>query len=366
MPTESRAAVLFKRGEPLRIETVVVADPGPGEVLIKLAATGLCHSDLHLIDDKIEYGMPYPLPLVPGHEGMGVVVAAGAGAPAREGDRVIPYLLPDCGECFFCKSGKTNMCVQLSRSTRRDGKAYFTLNGQRVTAASGTGTFSEYVCVPGDQIVKVNPQATPDPCCCIACAVTTGVGSALLVAKVEPGSSVVVFGAGGVGLSVIQGARIAGAKLIVAVDINGEKQAVARSMGATHFLNAATENLPAEVVKLTGIGADYVFDTVGTMAVVQAGLASLHRGGWAQMIRIAMDQEPNAKIGLAAFGGKTFRGSLMGGAKRADVARFVDWYVEGKLNLEGFISHRLPLERINEGFDLMRAGKTARAIVIYD
>jgi S-(hydroxymethyl)glutathione dehydrogenase/alcohol dehydrogenase len=366
MPTKSRAAVLFKRGEPLRIETIDVADPGPGEVLIKLAATGLCHSDLHLIDDKIAYGMPYPLPLVPGHEGMGVVCAAGAGAPAKEGDMVIPYLLPDCGECVFCTSGRTNMCVQLSRSTRTDGKAYFSLNGQRITAASGTGTFSQYVCVPGDQVVKVNPAAKPDPCCCIACGVTTGVGSAMLVAKVYPGASVLVFGAGGVGLSVVQGARIAGAKTIIAVDQNPDKEAVALKMGATHFLNAAMENLPAEVIRLTGIGADFAFDTVGLMSVVHQALASLHRGGWSELIRIAMDQEPEATMHISEFAGRTYRGSLMGGAKRADVARFVDWYVEGKLNLDGFISHRLTLDQINEGFDLMRQGKTARAVVIYD
>jgi S-(hydroxymethyl)glutathione dehydrogenase/alcohol dehydrogenase len=367
MPTKSRAAVLYKRGEPLRIETIEVADPGPGEVLIKLAATGLCHSDLHLIDDKIDYAMAYPLPLVAGHEGMGTVVAAGAGAPAKEGDLVIPYLLPDCGECVFCKSGRTNFCVQLGRSTRTDGKTYFSLpNGQRVTPASGTGTFSQYLCVPGDQVVKVNPKAQPDPGCCIGCAVTTGVGSALLVAKVYAGASVVVFGAGGVGLSVVQGARIAGARTIVAVDVNAEKAEAARRMGATHFLSAAAENLPAEVVRLTGMGADFAFDTVGTVAVVRQALASLHRGGWAELIRIAIDQEPEATMHLSEFGGRAFRGSMMGGAKRADVARFVDWYVEGKLSLDGLVSHRLPLERINEGFDLMRQGKTARAVVVYD
>jgi S-(hydroxymethyl)glutathione dehydrogenase / alcohol dehydrogenase len=366
MPTKSRAAVLFKRGEPLRIETIDVADPGPGEVLIKLAASGLCHSDLHLIEDKIEYGMPYPLPLVPGHEGMGIVVSAGQGAPVKEGDTVIPFLLPDCGECVFCKSGRTNLCAQLGRSARPGGKAYFTLKGRPVTAASGTGTFSEYVCVPGDQVVKVNPRATPDPCCCIACGVTTGVGSALLVAKVREGDAVVVFGAGGVGLSVIQGARIAGARTIIAVDMNAEKEAIARSMGATHFLHARNENLGADVVALTGMGADFAFDTVGTAQVVRQALASLHRGGWSEFIRIAMDQEPEAAFHLSEFGGKAFRGSLMGGAKRADVARFVDWYVEGKLSLDGFVSHRLRLDQINDGFDLMRQGKTARAVIVYD
>lgn len=366
MTTKSRAAVLFKRGEPLRLETIDVADPGPGDVLIKLAATGLCHSDLHLIDDKIEYAMPYPLPLVPGHEGMGVVVAAGADAPVKEGDTVIPYLLPDCGKCHFCKSGRTNLCTQLGRSARPGGKTYFSLNGQPVTAASGTGTFSEYVCVPGDQVVKVDPQASPDPCCCIACGVTTGVGSVLLVAKVQPGDAVIVFGAGGVGLSVIQGARIAGARTIIAVDMNRDKESVALAMGATHFLNAGTENLASEVIKITGMGADFAFDTVGTAQVVRQALASLHRGGWSEFIRIAMDQEPEATFRLSEFGGKAYRGSLMGGAKRADVARFVDWYVEGKLNLDGYVSHRLKLDQINEGFDLMRQGKTARAVILFD
>ena len=220
--------------------------------------------------------------------------------------------------------------------------------------------------MPGDQVVKVNPKAKPDPGCCIGCAVTTGVGSALLVAKVYPGAAVVVFGAGGVGLNVIQGARIAGARVIIAVDVNDEKEAVARRMGATHFLNAATENLPGEVAKLTGMGADFAFDTVGAMGVVRQALASLHRGGWAELVRIAIDQEPEAVMRLAEFGGKTYRGSMMGGAKRADVARFVDWYVDGVLDLEGLVSHRLPLERINEGFDLMRQGKTARAVVVFD
>jgi S-(hydroxymethyl)glutathione dehydrogenase/alcohol dehydrogenase len=196
--------------------------------------------------------------------------------------------------------------------------------------------------------------------------VTTGVGSALLVAKVYPGASVVVFGAGGVGLSAVQGARIAGATTIIAVDLNMEKEDIARKMGATHFLNAASENLPGEVAKITGIGADFAFDTVGTMAALRQAIASLHRGGWAEFVRIAMDQEPDVPIKLAEIGGRIFRSTLMGGAKREDVARFVDWYVEGKLSLDGFVSHRLPLERINEGFDLMRQGKTARAVVVYD
>lgn len=366
MPTKSPAAVLFKRGEPLRIETIDVADPGPGEVLIRHAATGLCHSDLHLFEEKVHPAMDYALPLVAGHEGFGVVAAAGAGVHLREGDTVMPYLMPDCGECIFCKSGRTNLCVQAGRSARPDAKSCFTLGGRSVTAARGTAAFSQYVCVPEDQVVKVNPKATAVPCCCIGCAVATGAGAVLLVAKVHPGSSVIVFGAGGVGLSVIQGASMAGAATIIAVDLEDEKEGVAMKMGATHFFNAACPGLQDEVTKLTGIGADFAFDTVGGAAVTRQALSCLHRGGWAQMVRLGMDMDPDASLTVSELAGVTCRSSIMGGAKRSDVARFVDWWVEGKLNLDGLVSHQFPLERINEGFDLMREGKGARTVVLFD
>lgn len=364
MPVESRAAIQFEAGAPLRVETIKVADPGPGEVLIRLAAAGLCHSDLTFIEGKSAHAMP----VVYGHEGMGKVVVAGPSVSSvAPGDIVIPYLVPDCGQCAYCLSGRTNQCVEMGRSFRPGFPDWFDFNGHAVRSFLGLGTFSEYIVVPEDQVQVVNAAASVAEGCCIGCGVTTGLGAALIIADIERGSSVVVIGLGGVGLSVIQGARIAGATTIVGVDINPDKEATARRFGATHFLNGATQDVAAEVIKLTTIGADYAFDCVGAGPLFRLGLSTLSRGGWAKMVSVGInhDSEPVPMV-WSDLAGRSWRRAFMGGAKRGDMARYVDWFVEGKIDLRDMVTHRLRLDEINDGFDLMRAGKTNRAVILYN
>lgn len=363
MPISSRAAIMFEPHKPLRIETVQVADPGPGEVLIKLEIASLCHSDLGHID----WHFPHPLPAILGHEGIGTVVKAGEGVTeVVEGDVVIPYLVPDCGECPYCLSGRTNFCVQLGRSYAPGFPTAFSFNGQPVNGMLSLGTFSEYLVVPRDQVQKVNPAAPKEQASCIGCGVTTGVGAAVLSAKVEPGSSVLVTGLGGVGLSAIQGAKIAGAKIIIGADVNPDKEALARQMGATHFVNPAKENLQQVVFGLTGIGADYAFECAGNAKAWEQGLSCLSSGGWAKMTSVGLiPEDVPVPATWQSMSGKNWTFCLMGGAKRKDMARFVDWFVEGKLDLSHMVSHEIKLDDINEGFDLMRQGKTARVIIRY-
>lgn len=363
MPVESRAAIMFSPREPLRVETVTVADPGPRDVLIRLDAASLCHSDLGYIDAKF----PHPLPAILGHEGIGTVVRKGADVSVvEEGDVVIPYLLPDCGECPYCLSGRTNFCVQLGRSYAPGFPTWFSYQGTPVHGMLSLGTFSEYLVVPHDQVQKVNPAAPRGHASCIGCGVTTGVGAALITAKVEAGSSVVVFGLGGVGLSVVQGARIAGATTIVAVDLNADKESAARAMGATHFIHAAETDPVGAVHRLTGIGADYAFECVGSAKAFEQGLACLSAGGWAKMVSVGLIPDDVPIPGnWTNFSGKIWQQSLMGGARRKDVAGFVDWYMDGKLDLSAMISHEITLDEINHGFDLMRQGKSNRAVIRY-
>jgi len=364
MPVKSRAAILFEVNKPLVIETVEVADPGPNEVLIKLEAASLCHSDLSFLEGKF----PHMLPAVFGHEGFGKVVKNGTGVTAvAEGDTVIPYLVPDCGKCPYCLSGRTNMCFEMARSYRPGFPTWFRYNGQPVYGFMSLGTFSEYLVVPEDQVQRVNSAAPAAEASCIGCGITTGLGSALLAAKVEAGSSVVVIGLGGVGLSVVQGSKIAGAKTIIAVDISPGKEAVARKMGATHFINSKQQDTVAEVFGLTGIGADYAFDCVGNPKIFELGLACLSSGGWSKMTSVGIiSDEVTVPVKWSQMTGRNWHNTLMGGAKRQDVARFVDWFVEGKLDLGDMVTQTLSLDQINDGFDLMREGKTNRAVIIYD
>lgn len=363
MPVQSRAAIMFAPNEPLRIETVTVADPGPNDVLIRLDAASLCHSDLGYIDAKF----PHPLPAILGHEGIGTVVRTGSDVTGvTEGDVVIPYLLPECGACPYCLSGRTNFCIQLGRSYAPGFPTWFSYQDTPVHGMLSLGTFSEFLVVPQDQVQKVNPQAPRGQASCIGCGVTTGVGAALITAKVEAGSSVAVFGMGGVGLSTVQGARIAGATTIIAVDLNAEKEAAARAMGATHFIAAGTADPVAEIHALTGIGADYAFECVGSARAFQQGLASLSAGGWSKMVSVGLipDDVP-IPAQWSNFSGKNWQHCLMGGARRKDVAGFVDWFMEGKLDLSAMVSHEITLDEINHGFDLMRQGQSNRAVIRY-
>jgi S-(hydroxymethyl)glutathione dehydrogenase/alcohol dehydrogenase len=281
------------------------------------------------------------------------------------GDRVIPYLLPHCGICPYCRSGRTNYCVEFLRSFRRPEDTPFTLNGERVASYCGTGTFSEFTVTREDQVVKVNGAAPASPTCCIGCGVATGLGAVLKTANVRKGASVVIFGAGGVGLSASQGASIAGAGTIILVDINADKEAVARRMGATHFINAATGDVVEQVMQITVTGADYCFECVGSVELTRQAFACANCG-WGEVVSVGMipDSTPPI-IAPTALRNRTWRRSLMGSATLADVADYVDWYVEGRLNLDDIVSHVVPLEQINAGIDLMHHGKAARVTIDY-
>ncbi len=363
MSIKSRAAILVEPKKPLVIETIDVSEPGPTEVLIRLDAASLCHSVLSFIDGR----MPHPVPAIFGHEGIGEVIGLGDQVSSLAlGDIVIPYLLPDCGECAYCRSGRTNMCEQMGRAFRPDFPTGFSLNGNPIRGFLSLGTFSEYLVVPQDQVQKVNPAASRAEASCIGCGVTTGLGAALIAAKVEAGSSVAVFGVGGVGLSTVQGAKIAGAAIIIAIDIMAEKEAVARRMGATHFINASQQDVVQEIFKLTGIGADYAFDCVGNPKLFEQALACLSRGGWSKMTTVGIiPEELPVPVSWGQMIGKNWHSTLMGGAKRQDVARFVEWFVEGKLDLGEMVSQTLQLDDINQGFELMRQGKTNRVVIRY-
>ena len=364
MPVTIKAAVLFGPNQPMEIREVQVADPGKGEVMIKLRATGLCHSDLHVIDGS----MQQVFPVILGHEGVGDVVAVGEGVEDfMVGDRVIPYLMPDCGECAFCKSGRTNLCVEFGK---RQGttKSPFSLDGEPVAAFMNIGTFAEVTVVAADMLTKVDKAAKVEHACCIGCGVTTGIGAATISAKVTKGSSVAVFGCGGVGLSVIQGVKLAGAEKIIAVDTNPGKAEVARKLGATDFVNPKdVENLSAHIMGMTGTGVDFSFECVGVPALAIAALESTNPAwGLSCFVGVMpagqlLNVEP-----FSLVAGRRLTGSFMGGAKRQDVSRFVDMYVRGDFSLDELVSHKLSLEEINHGFKMMKTGEAVRSVVLFN
>lgn len=364
MPTTIKAAVLFAPNEPFRIEEVELADPGPGEVQVRLFATGLCHSDLHIVEGKQHQQFPAVL----GHEGIGEVVALGEGvSDFALGDHVIPFLVPDCGKCPMCRSGRTNSCVETMK--RFFGRApRHSINGQPVHTLGGLGTFAEQTVVEADMLAKVRKGARADHACCIGCGVTTGIGAAMITAKVTPGSSVAVFGAGGVGLSVVQGARLAGAGRIIAIDTNPAKEAVARKLGATDFINPGkSENVVAEVMAMTGLGADFAFECVGSPALALQALESTNPA-WGLAINVGimpMDTQLSFSP-MMIQSGRKWSGSAMGGAKRQDVSRFVDMYMDGQIVLDDLVSHRIALDEINHGFDMMRSGEAVRTVILFD
>jgi S-(hydroxymethyl)glutathione dehydrogenase / alcohol dehydrogenase len=361
MPRQVRAAVCFAVNEPQRIVEVTLADPGPGQVLVRLIATGLCHSDQHVLDGAHRTA----LPIILGHEGIGEVVEVGE--EVRDfavGDRVIPFLIPDCGKCAFCLSGRTNQCVEFMARMAAPTTP-FSLDGQPINQYMGIGSFAEMTVVHADMLTKVSKRAAPSQACCIACGVTTGIGAATISAKVSPGASVAVFGAGGVGLSVIQGARLAGAATIIAVDINDAKRAVAQEMGATHFVNSRdVGDAVAEVRRLTGTGADFTFECVGIPALARQALeASNPAWGVSVCVGIMPTGAELSTLPYNLMSGRRWTGSFMGGAKRADVARFVDMFVAGDYSLDALVSHRLTLDDINRGFAMMKSGEAVRSVV---
>src|SRR5213592_1213240 len=365
-----RAAVAWKAGEPLTIETVQLAGPKAGEVLVEIKATGICHTDEFTRSGGDPEGL---FPAIFGHEGAGIVVDVGPGVTSvKKGDHVIPLYTPECRQCKSCLSRKTNLCTAIRATQGRglmpDGTSRFRCDGDPVLHYMGTSTFANHIVVPEIALAKIREDAPFDKVCYIGCGVTTGVGAVLFTAKVEAGANVVVFGLGGIGLNVIQGARMVGADKIIGIDINPGREAMARQFGMTHFINPkTTENVVDAIVQLTDGGADYSFECIGNTKVMRQALECTHKG-WGRSIIIGVS-EAGAEISTRPFQlvtGRHWEGWAFGGARgRTDVPKIVDWYMEGKINIDPLITHTMPLEDINKGFDLMKRGESIRGVVLY-
>jgi S-(hydroxymethyl)glutathione dehydrogenase / alcohol dehydrogenase len=364
-----RAAVAHAAGKPLTVETVQLEGPKAGECLVEIKATGLCHTDEFTRSGADPEGL---FPAILGHEGAGVVVDVGPGVTTlAKGDHVIPLYTPECRQCEYCLSRKTNLC-QAIRSTQGqglmpDGTSRFKIGKDRVFHYMGTSTFANYTVVPEIALAKIRKDAPFDKVCYIGCGVTTGIGAVINTAKVEPGANVVVFGLGGIGLNVIQGARLAGADMIVGVDINPAREALARKFGLTHFVNPkeVAGDLVPYLVNLTNGGADYSFECVGNVTLMRQALECCHKGwGVSVIIGVAGAGQEIATRPFQLVTGRVWKGSAFGGARgRTDVPKIVDWYMDKKIEIDELITHKLPLDRINEGFDLMHEGKSIRAVV---
>ena len=366
---KTRAAVAFEAGKPLEIEMLDLDGPKAGEVLIRNVASGVCHTDAFTLSGEDPEGI---FPSILGHEGAGIVVDVGKGVTSlKRGDHVIPLYTPECRECDYCTSGRTNLC-QAIRTTQGqgvmpDGTARFRIGKDPIYHYMGTSTFSNYTVLPEIALAKVRKDAPFDKICYIGCGVTTGVGAVINTAKVRPGDNVIVFGLGGIGLNVIQGARLVGANKIVGVDINPKRKAIAEKFGMTHFVNPSKVDgdLVAHLVELTGGGGDYTFDATGNTDVMRTALESAHKG-WGESIIIGV-AAAGAEISTRPFQlvtGRVWRGTAFGGASgRTDVPKIVDWYMDGKIEIDPMITHKLSLEDINKGFDLMHEGKSIRAVV---
>jgi S-(hydroxymethyl)glutathione dehydrogenase/class III alcohol dehydrogenase len=366
-----RAAVAWRAGEPLTIETVQLEGPREGEVLVEIKATGICHTDEYTRSGADPEGL---FPAILGHEGAGIVVDVGPGVKSlKKGDHVIPLYTPECRQCEYCLSQKTNLC-QAIRATQGqgvmpDGTSRFSLNGQKIHHYMGTSTFANFTVVPEIALAKIREDAPFDKVCYIGCGVTTGIGAVIYTAKVEPGSNVVVFGLGGIGLNVIQGARMVGANMIVGVDINPKRKAIAEKFGMTHFVNPneVGEDLVPYLINLTKGGADYSFECIGNVKTMRQALECCHKGwGVSVIIGVAAAGEEISTRPFQLVTGRVWKGTAFGGARgRTDVPKIVDWYMEGKINIDDLITHRLTLDEINKGFDLMRQGESIRSVVIY-
>lgn len=364
-----KAAVAYEAKKPLVIEELDLEGPAEGEVLIKLTATGVCHTDAYTLSGMDPEGL---FPAVLGHEGAGVVVEVGKGVTSlAEGDHVIPLYTPECRQCKFCLSGKTNLC-QAIRSTQGkglmpNGTSRFSKNGKPIFHFMGTSTFATHTVLPEIAVAKIRKDAPLDKVCLLGCGVTTGIGAAINTAKVEVGATCVVFGLGGVGLSVIQGCRMSGASQIVGIDINPKKEAWGKKMGMTHFVNPrdVKGDLVAHIVELTGGGADYSFECVGTTQLMRQALECCHKGwGESIIIGVAGSGQELATRPFQLVTGRVWKGSAFGGCKgRTDVPKFVDWYMDKKIEVDAFVTHTMPLEKINDAFDLMHEGESIRAVI---
>jgi len=367
---KTRAAVAWKAGAPLTIETVDLEGPKAGEVLVEVKATGICHTDWFTLSGDDPEGL---FPAILGHEGAGIVREVGAGVSSLAvGDHVIPLYTPECRQCKFCLSRKTNLCQKIRATQGKglmpDGTSRFSIGGKPVLHYMGTSTFANHIVVPEIALAKIRPDAPFDVVCYIGCGVTTGVGAVLFTAKVEAGANVVVFGLGGIGLNVIQGAKLVGADKIIGVDLNPAREAMARRFGMTHFINPKDHpNVVDAIVQLTDGGADYSFECIGNTTTMRQALECCHKG-WGQSIIIGV-APAGAEIATRPFQlvtGRQWKGSAFGGARgRTDVPRIVDWYMEKKIAIDDLITHRLKLEDINEGFALMKRGESIRSVVVY-
>jgi S-(hydroxymethyl)glutathione dehydrogenase / alcohol dehydrogenase len=366
-----KAAVAFEAGKPLSIETVQLEGPRSGEVLVEIKATGVCHTDAFTLSGRDPEGL---FPAILGHEGAGVVVEVGADVKSlKVGDHVIPLYIPECRECEYCLNPKTNLCqairVTQGQGMMPDGSSRFSLNGKPLLHYMGTSTFANYTVVPEIALAKIRSDAPFDKVCYIGCGVTTGVGAVINTAKVEPGSNVVVFGLGGIGLNVIQGAKLVGANQIIGVDMNPGKKALAEKLGMTHFVNPREldQDLVAHLVELTNGGADYSFECIGNINTMRQALECCHKGwGVSVIVGVAGAGEEISTRPFQLVTGRTWKGTAFGGAKsRRDVPKMVDWYMEGKLNIDDLITQVMPIERINDAFDMMHRGEGIRSVITF-
>ena len=368
---KTRAAVAYRAGQPLVIETVDLDGPRAGEVLVEIRATGICHTDEFTRSGADPEGL---FPVIFGHEGAGVVVDVGPGVTSlKKGDHVIPLYTPECRQCKSCLSHKTNLCTAIratqGQGVMPDGTSRFSIGGEKIHHYMGCSTFSNYTVLPEIALAKIREDAPFDKVCYIGCGVTTGIGAVINTAKVEPGANVVVFGLGGIGLNVIQGARMAGADKIVGVDVNPARKALAERFGMTHFVNPkeVEGDLVPYLVALTDGGADYSFECVGNVDLMRQALECCHRGwGVSVIIGVAGAGQEIRTRPFQLVTGRVWKGTAFGGARgRSDVPKIVDWYMRGKIEIDPLITHTLPLERINEAFDLMHAGESIRTVVTY-
>jgi S-(hydroxymethyl)glutathione dehydrogenase / alcohol dehydrogenase len=368
---KTRAAVAFEAGKPLEVVELDLDGPRAGEVLVEIKATGICHTDAYTLSGQDSEGL---FPSILGHEGAGVVVEVGSGVTSvAPGDHVIPLYTPECRQCKSCLSRKTNLCTSIratqGKGVMPDGTSRFSYKGQVIHHYMGCSTFSNFTVLPEIAVAKVRADAPFEKICYIGCGVTTGIGAVINTAKVEPGANAVVFGLGGIGLNVVQGLKLAGADMIVGVDLNPDRQAWGTRFGMTHFVNPkdVSGDLVAHLVELTGGGADYTFDCTGNVTVMRQALEACHRG-WGESVIIGV-APAGAEIATRPFQlvtGRVWRGSAFGGARgRTDVPRIVDWYMGGKIQIDPMITHVMPLEKINDAFELMHHGESIRSVVVF-
>ena len=367
---KTRAAVAFEAKQPLEVVEVDLEGPKEGEVLVELMATGLCHTDLYTLSGKDSEGL---FPSILGHEGCGVVREVGPGVTSvKPDDHVIPLYTPECRQCKMCLSGKTNLCSAIRETQGKglmpDGTSRFSYKGQTIHHYMGTSTFSNFTVLPEIAVAKIREDAPFDTTCYVGCGVTTGVGAVVNTADVRPGDTVAVFGLGGIGLNVIQGAKLAGAGMIIGVDLNSDREEWGPKFGMSHFVNAKeTDDVVAKIIEMTGGGVDYSFECIGNTNVMRQALECCHKG-WGTSVIIGV-AEAGATIETRPFQlvtGRNWRGTAFGGAKgRTDVPKIVDWYMDEKIQIDPLITHRFSLDEINHGFDLMEKGESIRGVVIY-